>query len=322
MALIDQLVERYQYRLVRYLVYLTARPESVEDLVQETWLRVLDRGGQYDGRSRFEAWLFSIARNLAIDDLRKRPVVSLDAPDAAGPARAVERQAPDRSSPFLAAARSEDAVRLAAALSLLEPIYREALLLRFQEDLSLQEVSQIVGAPVPTVSSRIHRGLGLLRSRWKEAPMQSDPHQRARFLIDEALIAGIARDDERWLHSHKEECVECANYAELTSRIVRGFSSLSFETDPGTIARVQDAIASHAPRRYTAAPWRWAWIAAALLMVVAAPIYRNMTDKRRAAEMERADTRLLERVEARLSQTLPEAMEPLTPEPAQGGKMR
>jgi RNA polymerase sigma-70 factor (ECF subfamily) len=169
MALINQLVGRYQYRLVRYLLYLTGRRERVEDLVQETWLRVLDRGSQYDGRSRFEAWLFSIARNLAIDDLRKRPIASLDTPEAAGTAEAVagEVSASDQSSPFLAAARSEDAVRLAAALGLLEPIYREALLLRFREDLSLQEISHIVGAPVPTVSSRIHRGLGLLRSRWE-----------------------------------------------------------------------------------------------------------------------------------------------------------
>src|SRR5580658_403260 len=84
MALINQLVERYQYRLVRYLLYVTASRERVEDLVQETWLRVLDRGGQFDGRSRFETWLFSIARNLAIDDLRKRQIASLDAPVAEG----------------------------------------------------------------------------------------------------------------------------------------------------------------------------------------------------------------------------------------------
>jgi RNA polymerase sigma-70 factor (ECF subfamily) len=174
MAIVNQLVGLYHYRLVRYLLYLTGRRERVEDLVQDTWLRVLDRGSQFDGRSRFEPWLFSIARNLAIDDLRKRKIVSLDTPeadtpDAAGPEKglAAELPAPDQSSPFLAAARSEDAVRLAAALELLEPIYREALLLRFQEDLSLQEISKVVGAPVPTVSSRIHRGLGLLRSRWE-----------------------------------------------------------------------------------------------------------------------------------------------------------
>jgi hypothetical protein len=60
-------------------------------------------------------------------------------------------------------------------------------------------------------------------------------------------------------------------------------------------------------------------IAAALLIAAAAPVYRNMTDKRREAEMERADTLLLQRVNARVSQTLPAAMEPLmqTPQTAQ-----
>ena len=73
----------------------------------------------------------------------------------------------DPGSPFLTAARNEDAARLATALGALEPIYREALLLRFQEDLSLQEISQLVGAPVSTVSSRIHRGLERLRLGWE-----------------------------------------------------------------------------------------------------------------------------------------------------------
>src|SRR5215471_14963501 len=77
-AILDELVGRYQYRLVRYLIYLTARRESVDDWVQETWVRVMDRAAQYDGRSRFETWLFSIARNLAIDDLRRRQGESLE----------------------------------------------------------------------------------------------------------------------------------------------------------------------------------------------------------------------------------------------------
>ena len=70
-------------------------------------------------------------------------------------------------SPFLAAARSEDATRLAAAMDLLEPIYRESLLLRFQEELSLQEIAEVTGAPVTTISSRIYRGLAALRSVWE-----------------------------------------------------------------------------------------------------------------------------------------------------------
>src|SRR5271168_3063904 len=77
-ALLHGLVGQYQYRLVRYLTYLLGRCEPVEDLVQETWLRVLERGHSYDGKSRFEPWLFAVARNLAVDYVRKRPAFSLD----------------------------------------------------------------------------------------------------------------------------------------------------------------------------------------------------------------------------------------------------
>src|ERR1035437_4083302 len=66
LALLHALVEQYQYRLVRYLIYLLGRRDPVDDLVQETWLRVLERGRSYDGQSPFAPWLFTIARNLWI----------------------------------------------------------------------------------------------------------------------------------------------------------------------------------------------------------------------------------------------------------------
>src|SRR5712672_3216625 len=69
--LLAELVERCHHRLVRYLLYLTGRRDYAEDLAQETWIRVLQRGSQYNGRQRFDPWLFAIARNLAIDYLRK-----------------------------------------------------------------------------------------------------------------------------------------------------------------------------------------------------------------------------------------------------------
>jgi RNA polymerase sigma-70 factor (ECF subfamily) len=67
----------------------------------------------------------------------------------------------------LAAAHNEDAERLSAAMDLLEPICREALVLRFQEELSLGEIATVTGEPVSTISSRIYRGLVTLRSHWK-----------------------------------------------------------------------------------------------------------------------------------------------------------
>src|ERR1043165_5802264 len=77
--LLDRLIEQYQHRLLRYLVSLTADRALAEDLFQETWIRVLERGHQYDGRHEFTTWLYTIARNLTIDHLRsKRPAISLD----------------------------------------------------------------------------------------------------------------------------------------------------------------------------------------------------------------------------------------------------
>jgi RNA polymerase sigma-70 factor (ECF subfamily) len=164
------LVGQYQFRLVRYFIYLLGKRDSVDDLVQETWLRVLERGSSYDGRSRFEPWLFTIARNLAIDHMRKRRVFSIDSNHS--PEQELEALTPvsNAPSPFEQAARTEDAQRLAHSLQMLEPIYREALVLRFQEDLSLQEMAGVIGASVSTVSSRIYRGLAALRAQLDGGP--------------------------------------------------------------------------------------------------------------------------------------------------------
>jgi len=177
-ALLHTLVVEYQFRLVRYLIYLLGRRDSIDDLVQETWLRVLERGRSYDGHSRFEPWLFAIARNLTIDHLRQRRIFSLDSSGDASDSHANDSPEQDHKplslashdpSPFELAARTEDAQRLAHTLETLEPIHREALVLRFQEDLSLQEIATIVGVPLTTVSSRIYRGLAALRAQLEEA---------------------------------------------------------------------------------------------------------------------------------------------------------
>jgi RNA polymerase sigma-70 factor, ECF subfamily len=175
-ALLHELVEQYQFRLVRYLIYLLGRRDSVvDDLVQETWLRVLEHGRSYNGRSRFEPWLFTIARNLTMDHLRKRRIFSLDANADSSNDPEQHREPPSLissdPSPFELAARTEEAHRIAHTLESLEPIYREALVLRFQEELSLQEISTVMDVPLTTVSSRIYRGLATLR-----AQMEGEEH--------------------------------------------------------------------------------------------------------------------------------------------------
>jgi RNA polymerase sigma-70 factor (ECF subfamily) len=162
--LLDELIGRYQYRLPRYLWTLTGNREAAEDLFQETWIRVLEKGHQYDPRWRFEAWLFSIARNLAIDHLRRRQPESLEAllhPDDEG----VAREWPDRdtATPLESAVAVEQSDHVKGILRRLPPDSREVLVLRFQEGMDLNEIAEVVRAPLSTVKSRLYRGLEAFR---------------------------------------------------------------------------------------------------------------------------------------------------------------
>jgi RNA polymerase sigma-70 factor (ECF subfamily) len=171
-GLIDALILRYQHRLLRYLLYLTSNREQAEDLFQEVWMRVLIRGGQFNGKARFDTWLFTVARNLVIDLRRKRTMSSLDEMfEATGDddrPMGIEIAA-DSPSPFDQYAGSEDRDRLAAALLQMEPLYREVLVLRFHEDLSLEEIANVTRAPLSTVKSRLYRGLASMKPKLAEA---------------------------------------------------------------------------------------------------------------------------------------------------------
>ncbi len=161
---LDRLIEQYQSRLLRYLIYLTGNRTLAEDLFQETWVRVLERGGQYNGRTKFESWLFAVARHLVIDSYRRKTPASLDAlNDQEGAEAPFEVEDEAAISPFEMLSGQEDAERIGVALSRLPAIYREVLVLRFQEDMKLEEIAAVTSAPLSTVKSRLHRGLEALR---------------------------------------------------------------------------------------------------------------------------------------------------------------
>lgn len=160
---LDRLIEQYQYRLFRYLLYICGDRETAEDLFQETWIRVLDRGHQYDSKSRFDTWLFAIARHLVIDLQRRKKPQSLDAlthPDQQSP---IDLAAPNSPSALDLITNRETEMSLQESIARLPAIYREVLVLRFQEDMALEEIAKVLGAPVSTVKSRLYRGLQMLR---------------------------------------------------------------------------------------------------------------------------------------------------------------
>jgi RNA polymerase sigma-70 factor (ECF subfamily) len=161
--LLDQLIELYQHRLLRYLLFLTGKREVAEDLFQETWMRVLLRGTQYNGKARFDTWLFTIARNLVIDLSRKRTMASLDEMREGGDDDRPFEIVMVGPSPLEQFQSREDCAEVEELLLKLEPIYREVLVLRFYEELSLEEISTVTRAPLSTVKSRLYRGLAALK---------------------------------------------------------------------------------------------------------------------------------------------------------------
>ena len=153
------LLSRHQDRLFRYLLRLVGDEAVAEDAFQQTWLKVTERIGSYDRSRPFAPWLFTVARNLALDHLRQRQPESLEdvaEPDAPG--------GPD-ADPLAHAVARQRGARLADAVAGMAPLDREVLSLRFEEDLDLPELAATLGVPVPTAKARLYRALARLRGR-------------------------------------------------------------------------------------------------------------------------------------------------------------
>jgi RNA polymerase sigma-70 factor, ECF subfamily len=161
---LDCLIEQYQHRLYRYLIFLTGDRVLADDLFQETWIRVLERGHQYNAKSRFESWLFAIARHLVIDVSRRKKIRSLE--ELANPETDQPYEPPDDRSAsalqLLVARENEESVQL--SLLKIPAYYREVLVLRFHEELGLEEIAAVLGTPLSTVKSRLYRGLDALKA--------------------------------------------------------------------------------------------------------------------------------------------------------------
>jgi RNA polymerase sigma-70 factor, ECF subfamily len=158
-------ISLYQHRLYRYLVRLVQDPAAAEDLFQQTWVQVIEKIGRYDARRSFEPWLFSVARHLAIDYLRRRTGESLDA--EGGPATGLQPAAP-QPDPLEQLLDFERAAMIAACLAELPAIHREVLTLRFEEGMKLEEIGELCSVPLPTVKSRLVRALAGLRQLMAE----------------------------------------------------------------------------------------------------------------------------------------------------------
>ena len=149
--------------LLGYAMVLTRNRVQAEDLVQETYVRALAAADRLWEGSRIKAWLFTILRNLWFNELRRRRVDPVlykfdDTPFD------VESLAGKMQNPYDILSSEEDAVMVRQALERLPSEAREVLILREYEELSYQEIAQVLGCPIGTVMSRLARARGRLRT--------------------------------------------------------------------------------------------------------------------------------------------------------------
>lgn len=163
----DVLVDAYWQRLYAYALRATRNPELAQDLVQETFLRIVQRLGSYDDQGKFEAWLFRILVNLVRDhgrSLSRRPLqTTMHDKHGEGTGDLTDELPSPVSSPHEPVELHEDLGRLKSAMQRLPDGDREILMLRHFGDVPFKDIARIFGCPIGTVLARAHRALGKLR---------------------------------------------------------------------------------------------------------------------------------------------------------------
>jgi RNA polymerase sigma-70 factor (ECF subfamily) len=165
----EQLVERYQHRLVGVLHHLVGHAAEAEDLAQEVFLRVYRARKKYRARCKFSTWLFTIANNLAVNarrDRQRKPVVSLNTRDSGplGPRPAEQLAQDSGNQPVKRVQQKELAAIIRQALDGLNERQRMAVLLNKFEDMNYAEIAEVMGLTTKGVKSLLCRARVNLRA--------------------------------------------------------------------------------------------------------------------------------------------------------------
>jgi RNA polymerase sigma-70 factor (ECF subfamily) len=168
-ALYTDLVQRYQGRLVNYLNRFLFNVDESQELSQEVFLKVYRALDRYNPRYRFSTWLFRVAKNAAIDLLRKRrlKLVPMQRVGVDGEAR--EREFPsEERDPYRVLRNLERRDAIGAAIDTLTDEYRELIQLRHFAEMTYEEIAEFKGMPLGTVKNKLFRGRRLLKARLAE----------------------------------------------------------------------------------------------------------------------------------------------------------
>ncbi len=145
----EELIKRYYTSILRYCKRHCFNLEKAEDLTQETFLKLFKNLSGYKGKKKFKAYLYTIANHLCIDESRKIEVYPLD-----------DEEVIEESDEM---SRIEDRSEIDHLLNVLSPEQREAIILRFGEELSFWEIARVMGCNMRTAQSRVRNALKIMR---------------------------------------------------------------------------------------------------------------------------------------------------------------
>jgi RNA polymerase sigma-70 factor (ECF subfamily) len=171
----ESLMRRYERPLYNFILRSVRRRDRADELLQDVFMKVVQRSGDFKGNSKLSTWIYTIARNLCIDHSRKmvfRRHKSLDAPgrtdDAEEGPTLLDRTAADSPDVDRAAIARDLQERIAAAVEELPEEQKEVFLMRQVQGLPFKEIAEVVGVPENTVKSRMRYALERLQRALSE----------------------------------------------------------------------------------------------------------------------------------------------------------
>ena len=168
---LESLMGRYQNDIFRFCVHYLKDVERAKELTQETFIRVYTASSRFDPARKFKPWVLCIARNLCLNEIKRKRTVPMESLEAYAETRQRDSKEVLRTageSPDEAAMSRERRQLLEKALETLKDEAREIVLLRFFQRKSAREIAEIVGSTEGAVRTKLHRILMSLRTEFME----------------------------------------------------------------------------------------------------------------------------------------------------------
>lgn len=157
------LVDRYMVHLYHFVRQFVSDPAGAEDIVQETFVKAWQSLPRFQVEKRFKTWIFTIAKNTTHDFLKKKKTLPFSLFENSQGENVLENTVSDDEQPDEVLDRESTALELEAKLRLLAPEYQALLRLRYQQDLTLQEIAALLEVSYNTIKSKHTRALAQLK---------------------------------------------------------------------------------------------------------------------------------------------------------------